>query len=105
MCSALQSSAALTGRTLAPRLHIMSRTRVAVASRSHVERATVVEWLELGGYQGVPVPFPSASARDIEALNFEMLVLDADLLSVGSLLHVARYRPTPRPVMVVGDED
>jgi hypothetical protein len=70
-----------------------------------VERATVIEWLESGGYQGVPVPFPSAPPRDLEALNFEMLILDSELLTVGSLMHVARYRPTPRPVMVLGDQD
>jgi DNA-binding response OmpR family regulator len=83
----------------------MIRTRIAVASRSHVERATIVEWLESGGYQAVPVPFPTATAREIEALNFEMLILDSDLMTVGSLIHVARYRPSPRPVIVVGEED
>ena len=83
----------------------MARTRIAVASRSHVERATVVEWLEGGGHQAIPVPFPAAPARDIEALGFEMLILSSELLGVGSLVHVARYRPTPRPVMVIGEED
>jgi DNA-binding response OmpR family regulator len=83
----------------------MARTRIAVASRSHVERATVVEWLESGGYQAMPVPFPAAPARDLEALAFEMLILSSELLGVGSLMHVARYRPNPRPVMVIGDED
>ena len=83
----------------------MARTRIAIASRSHVERATIVEWLESGGYQGVPVPFPTAPPRDLEALNFEMLILDSELLAIGSLMHVARYRPTPRPVMVIGDQD
>lgn len=83
----------------------MARTRVAVASRSHVERATVVEWLESGGYHPVPVPFPSAPPKDIEALAFEMLIVDSELLTVGSLVHVARYRPQPRPVIVIGDPD
>lgn len=83
----------------------MARTRIAVASRSHVERATLVEWLDAGGYHAIQVPFPSAPPRDLEALNFEMLIVDSELLTVGSLMHVARYRPTPRPVMVIGDED
>ena len=83
----------------------MARTRIAVASRSQVERATLVEWLDAGGYQAVPVPVPSAPPRDLEALNFEMLIVDSELLTVGSLMHVARYRPTPRPVMVIGEED
>jgi hypothetical protein len=83
----------------------MTRTRIAVASRSHVERTALVEWLDSGGYHGVPVPFPTAPAREIEALNFEMLILDSELMTVGSLIHVARYRPSPRPVIVVGDED
>lgn len=83
----------------------MARTRVAVASRSHVERATIVEWLESGGYHPVPVPFATAPPRDLEALGFEMLIVDSELMTIGSLVHVARYRPTPRPVIVIGDED
>jgi hypothetical protein len=83
----------------------MARTRIAIASRSHVERATLVDWLDAGDYHAIPIPFPAAPPRDLEALNFEMLILDSDLLTIGSLMHVARYRPTPRPVMVIGDED
>lgn len=83
----------------------MARTRIAVASRSHVERGTLVDWLDAGGYQALPVALPTAAPRELEALNFEMLIIDSDLMSVGSLMHVARYRPTPRPVMVVGDQD
>jgi hypothetical protein len=83
----------------------MSRTRIAVACRSHVERATIIEWLDAGGYHGIPVPFATAPPRDLEALGFEMLIVDSELMTIGSLLHVARYRPTPRPVIVVGDED
>jgi hypothetical protein len=86
-------------------LRAMVRTRIAVASRSHVERTTVSEWLEAGGHHAVPVPFATAPQRDIEALNFEMLIVDSELLAAGSLVHVARYRPTPRPVIVLGDED
>lgn len=76
-----------------------------MAFRSHSERATVVDWLESGGYDPIPVPVPTAPARDIEALGFEMLIVDSELMTVGSVVHVARYRPTPRPVIVVGDED
>lgn len=83
----------------------MARTRIAVASRSHIERATLVEWLETGGYQAMPVPFATAPPRDLEALGFEMLIIDSELMTIGSLMHVARYRPTPRPVMVIGDQD
>jgi len=83
----------------------MARTRIAVASRSHAERTKVVEWLDSGGYHALPVPLATAPPRDLEALNFEMLIIDSELLSVGSLMHVARYRPTPRPVMVLGEED
>ena len=83
----------------------MSRTRIAVACRSHAERATLIEWLEAGGYHGVPVPVATAAPKELEALGFEMLIVDSELMTVGSLVHVARYRPTPRPVIVVGDED
>jgi hypothetical protein len=83
----------------------MARTKIAVACRSHVERGTIIEWLDSGGYHAIPVPVPSAPPRDLEALAFEMLIIDSDLMTVGSLVHVARYRPTPRPVIVVGDAD
>jgi hypothetical protein len=90
---------------LARALERMARTRVAVAAQSHAECATLVEWLDAGGYHAIQVPSPSAAPRELEALNFEMLIVDSELMTVGSLMHVARYRPTPRPVMVIGDED
>jgi DNA-binding response OmpR family regulator len=83
----------------------MSRTKVAVASRSRAERAAMTEWLEEGGYQVVPIFDAAMAARELEALSFEVLLLDAELLGVGALMHVARYRATPRPVLVVGDAD
>jgi hypothetical protein len=73
------------------------RTRVAVACRSHIERSTIVKWLEGGGYHAVAIPFATAP--------FELLIVDAELMTVGSLMHVARYRAVPRPVIVVGDAD
>jgi hypothetical protein len=82
-----------------------ARTRVAVAARSPVERAAFSEWLHSGGFEAIPVRDVNASARDLEALNFEMLVADAELMTVGALMRVARYRATPRPVVVVGDAD
>ena len=83
----------------------MARTRIAVACRSQAERAAIVDWLDAAGYHGLSIPFATAPPREIEALNFEMLIVDADLMSVGSLMHIARYRPTPRPVIVIGDAD
>ena len=83
----------------------MSRVRIAVACRSHAERATFVEWLDAAGHHGIQIPLATAPPREVEALNFEVLIVDAELMMVGSLMHVARYRPTPRPVIVVGDAD
>ena len=83
----------------------MSRTKVAVAIRSQSERAAVTEWLEEGGYHVLPIVDPTLAARDLEALNFEVLLVDAELMAVGALVHVARYRATPRPVIVIGDAD
>ena len=76
-----------------------------MATRSPAERATLVEWLDSGGFQAIPLPDVGASAREIEALNFEMLIVGAELMTVGSLMRVARYRATPRPVIVIGDAD
>ena len=83
----------------------MSRTKVAVACRSRVERAAITEWLEEGGYHVVPIFDPATPARELEALGFEVLLLDAELMAIGALMHVARYRAAPRPVLVVGEAD
>jgi DNA-binding response OmpR family regulator len=83
----------------------MSRTKVAVACRSRAERAAITEWLEEGGYHVVPIFDAATPARELEALGFEVLLLDAELMNIGALMHVARYRATPRPVLVVGDAD
>ena len=83
----------------------MSRTKVAVACRSRAERAAITEWLDGGGYQVMPVFDPGVPARDLETLAFEVLIIDAELMNVGALMHVARYRATPRPVIVIGDVD
>jgi hypothetical protein len=82
-----------------------ARTRIAVATRSPAERATFCDWLNSDGFEAVPVRDIGASARELEALNFEMLVADVELMTVGALMRVARYRATPRPVVVVGDAD
>lgn len=82
-----------------------TRTRIAVATHSSVERAAFVEWLDSGGFEAIPVRHVGASERDLEALNFEVLLVDVELMSVGALMRVARYRATPRPVLVIGDAD
>jgi DNA-binding response OmpR family regulator len=53
----------------------------------------------------VPILDAAMTARELEALGFELLLLDAELLGVGALMHVARYRPAPRPVIVIGEAD
>jgi DNA-binding response OmpR family regulator len=83
----------------------MSRTKVAVACRSRAERAAIAEWLESGGYQALQVFDPATPARELEALAFEVLIVDAEVMTVGALMHVARYRATPKPVIVIGDAD
>jgi hypothetical protein len=82
-----------------------ARTRIAVATRSPAERAVFTEWLNSGEFEAVPVRDIGASARELEALNFEMLLADVELMNVGALMQVARYRATPRPVVVIGDAD
>jgi DNA-binding response OmpR family regulator len=83
----------------------MARTKVAVACRSRAERAAITEWLEQGGFHPLPIFDTAVPPRDLEALAFELLIIDAELMNAGSLMHVARYRATPRPVIVVGDAD
>jgi hypothetical protein len=76
-----------------------------VATRSPAERDTFSEWLNSDGFEAVPVRNVGAPAGDIEALNFEMLLADVELLALGALIRVARHRATPRPVVVIGDAD
>ena len=72
-----------------------TRTRIAVATRSPSERAAFTDWLNSAGFDAVPVRDVGASTRDIEALHFEMLLADFELINVGALMHVARYRAIP----------
>jgi len=83
----------------------MARTKVAVACRSRGERAAITEWLDGGGYHAVPIYDPATPARALEALAFEVLIIDAELMGIGAMMHVARYRATPRPVIVIGEAD
>ena len=76
-----------------------------MATRSPAERGTFSEWLNSGGFEPVPVRNIGASAVEIEALNFEMLLADVELATLGGLIRVARYRAAPRPVVVIGDAD
>jgi hypothetical protein len=76
-----------------------------VATRSPAERATFSDWLNSGEFEAVPVLDAGASVKQLEALNFEMLLVDVELMNVPALMRVARYRATPRPVVVVGDAD
>ena len=76
-----------------------------MATRSTAERATLCAWLDSDGFQAVPVPDLGASVREIEALNFELLIIDVEQMTIGALMRVARYRATPRPVIVIGDAD
>jgi hypothetical protein len=82
-----------------------TRTRIAVATRSRAEQATLSAWLDSDDFEAVPVTDIGASVREIQALKFEILIIGADLMTVGSLMHVARYRATPLPVIVIGDAD
>jgi hypothetical protein len=76
-----------------------------VATRSPAERVAFTDWLNSGEFEAVPVVDLGASTKDFEALNFEMLLVDVELMNVAALMRVALYRPTPRPVLVVGDAD
>jgi hypothetical protein len=82
-----------------------TRPRIAVATRSSAERATLAKWLDSSDFQAVPISNIGASAREIKALRLEMLIIDVALMTAGALMHVARYRATPLPVIVIGDAD
>jgi hypothetical protein len=76
-----------------------------VATRSPAERATLSKWLNSGGFEAVAIRDVGAPVRDLEALNFEMLLIDVELMPIGALMRVARYRATPRPVIAIGEAD
>lgn len=76
-----------------------------MATQSPAERAALSKWLTSGGFEPVPIRDVGAPVRDLEALNFEMLLVDVELMTVGGLMRVARYRATPRPVIAIGEAD
>src|SRR5688500_3030116 len=85
----LEKPQKLPGNTLALPTLMGTGARIAVATRSGAERGALREWLDSGGFQAVPVADIGASTREIEALKFEMLIIDIELLTLGSLMRVA----------------
>src|SRR5688572_11405742 len=71
-----------------------TRARIAVATRSRSERAAIGAWLDSADFQAVHVTDIGAPARELEALKFELLIVDTEMMTLGSLMHVARYRAT-----------
>lgn len=72
--------------------------------RSQAERKMIIEWLEHGGFQPVPLGGLPRAARELEAAGFEVLLADAGFAPAATLAQLARVRG-PHPLVVIGDVD
>jgi hypothetical protein len=77
--------------------------RIGIACPLPGERAILLEWLDAGGYEPVPMLDLSALASTLETRPMEALVADASLVSETSLPGVIRTLGINRPLILVGD--
>ena len=76
--------------------------RIGVACPIAGERAAFLEWLNLAGYEPVPMISLDSLARDMVAKPIEALIADVSLLSPGDLPRIVKLLGYNRPLILVG---
>lgn len=76
--------------------------RIGVACPIAGERAAFLEWLNLAGYEPVPMISVDALARDMAAKPIEALIADVQLVSAEALPRIVKILGNNRPLILVG---
>jgi hypothetical protein len=76
------------------------RPRIGVACPAPGERAVVMDWLKVGGFDPVAMASEASVARELDDDLFEALILDADLVSAGAV-RMMRNRGVRRPLIIL----
>ena len=76
--------------------------KIGVACPIPGERAAFLEWLNLAGYEPVPMLDIDGVSRDLSARPIEALIADVSLVSASDLPRVVRTLGVNRPLVLVG---
>lgn len=76
--------------------------RIGVACPITGERAAFLEWLNLAGYEPVPMISVDSLARDMAAKPIEALIADVSLVSAADLPRIVKQLGYNRPLILVG---
>jgi hypothetical protein len=77
--------------------------KIGVACPIAGERAAFLEWLDLAGYEPVPMLNIDSVGRDLTVKPIEALIADVSLVSAADLPRVVRMLGGNRPLILVGD--
>src|SRR5215203_3627804 len=76
--------------------------KIGVACPIPGERAAFLEWLNLAGYEPVPMLDIDGVGRDVSARPIEALIADVSLVTASDLPRVVRTLGVNRPLVLVG---
>lgn len=76
--------------------------RIGVACPIAGERAAFLEWLNLAGYEPVPMLSVESLARDMATKPIEALIADVSLVSAADLPRIVKQLGYNRPLILVG---
>lgn len=77
--------------------------KVGVACPIPGERAAFLEWLNLAGYEPVPMLNIDTVGRDLATRPLEALIADVSLVSAADLPRIVKTLGPNRPLVLVGD--
>jgi hypothetical protein len=77
--------------------------KIGVACPIPGERAAFLEWLNLAGYEPVPMLTIDSVGKDFAARPLEALVADVSLVSAADLPRIVKMLGQNRPLILVGN--
>jgi len=77
--------------------------KIGVACPNPGERAAFLEWLNLAGYEPVPMLQIDSVGRDLQSRPIEALVADVSLVAVADLPRIVKALGANRPLVLVGE--
>jgi hypothetical protein len=82
-----------------------NQVKIGVACPIPGERAAFLEWLNLAGYEPVPMLDIDSVGRDLPSRPIEALIADVSLVSAADLPRIVKTLGANRPLILVGDPE
>lgn len=83
----------------------VNKVKIGVACPKPGERAAFLEWLNLAGYEPVPMASIEAGANDMVMRSIEALIADVSLVPAGELPRIVKMLGANRPLILVGNRE